>query len=189
MLEGQSIEQVVTGNLPSPEAEGSSDSGDTRTEPVVDGGRDTESISESDRADRVADQSDAPAAEPSAIPTGVGDSSSEATSADAPGSEPAAPAMSDPAFAELLSASLARTQPIAVGDRLRAVVQRITDEVAFLDFGGPSEAVLDSRELRDADGTLKTGVGERIDVTVSAYEELFEHEIKKRRRLWWRGRS
>jgi small subunit ribosomal protein S1 len=168
MLEGQSIEQMATGNLPSPEAEGSSDSGATRTEPEVDGGRGPESISESDRAERVADRSDAPAAEPSAIPSGAGDSSGEATSADTPGSEPAAPAMSDPAFAELLSASLARTQPIAVGDRLRAVVQRITDEVAFLDFGGPSEAVLDSRELRDADGTLKTGVGERIDVTVSA---------------------
>jgi glycosyltransferase involved in cell wall biosynthesis len=28
-----------------------------------------------------------------------------------------------------------------------------------------------------------------IDVTVQAYEELFEHEIKKRRRLWWRGRT
>jgi len=168
MLEGQSIEQMATGNLPSPEAEGSSDSGAARTEPEMDGGRGSEAMSESDRAERVADPSDAPAAEPSATPSGAGDLGGDATSAEEPASEAAAPAMSDPAFAELLSASLARTQPIAVGDRLRAVVQRITDDVAFLDFGGPSEAVLDSRELRDADGTLKTGVGERIDVTVSA---------------------
>ncbi|HWN82591.1 MAG TPA: S1 RNA-binding domain-containing protein, partial [Candidatus Udaeobacter sp.] len=160
MLEGQSIEQMATGNLPSPEAEGSSDSSASRTEPEVES-RGSEMISEPAPAEH-----DVPSASESQTTPDAG-ASSESSGSTAANTE-ATPAMSDPAFAELLSATLARTQPIAVGDRLRAVVQRITDEVAFLDFGGPSEAVLDSRELRDADGTLKTGVGERIDVTVSA---------------------
>ena len=53
----------------------------------------------------------------------------------------ASPAMTEPGFAELLEQSLERARPINVGDRLRAVVQRIEDEVSFLDYGGPSEAV------------------------------------------------
>ncbi len=150
MLEGQSIEQMTNGNLPSPEAEAHPDGSEAPTSP------ETAAVEASPPE---------PALEPVAPPA------ADEPPAANPASEPAAeapPAMSDPAFAELLSATLARTQPIAVGDRLRAVVQRITDEVAFLDFGGPSEAVLDSRELRDAEGALKVGIGERIDVTVSA---------------------
>ncbi len=75
--------------------------------------------------------------------------------------------MAEPGFAELLDKSLERVRPVRAGDRLRAVVQRIEDQWAFLDYGGPSEALIETRELRDADGNLKIGVGERLDVTVS----------------------
>jgi small subunit ribosomal protein S1 len=193
MLEGQSIEQMASGNLPSPESDGRMAPGETRSgsegeamdlapEPIatraVEGEVETAAGSPPD-PEQTPSSPPAPPAE-----SAPSDSAPEPVAPEIAAPEPAAPepvapepaapepaaspAMSDPAFAELLSATLARTQPIAVGDRLRAVVQRITDEVAFLDFGGPSEAVLDSRELRDAEGTLKVGVGERIDVTVSA---------------------
>src|SRR4029453_14256830 len=109
MLEGQSIEQVATGNLPSPEAEGSSDSGAMRTEPAVESDRGSET-SESATASMDAPVSESPAP----------DAGADAASTGAETPETATPAMSDPAFAELLSATLARTQPIAVGDRLRA---------------------------------------------------------------------
>jgi small subunit ribosomal protein S1 len=97
--------------------------------------------------------------------------------------EPESPASSDPEFAELLERSLDRARPIGVGDRLRAVVQRIEDEVSFLDYGGPSEAVIDTRELRDPDGNLKFGVGERIDVTVAAAgDQVKVHRIVRKSR-------
>ena len=195
MLEGQSIEQMTPGSLPSPEAESPTalevDGATAPREPMMAAEKEKEKEKENeDREER--SEPEPPAAQSAGDVTqsaaGLEGSEAEAVEAEAVGpatsdtsvdetfgemvaeatGEEAGPAMSDPAFAELLATSLDRTQPIAVGDRLRAVVQRIADDVAFLDFGGPSEAVIDARELRDPDGTLKIGVGERIDVTVAA---------------------
>lgn len=92
-------------------------------------------------------------------------------------------AMADPGFAELLDKSLERTRPVRAGDRLRAVVQRIEDQWAFLDYGGPSEALIESRELRDQEGNLKIGVGERIDVTVAtAGDQVIVNRMVKKTR-------
>ena len=91
--------------------------------------------------------------------------------------------MAEPGFAELLDKSLERTRPVRPGDRLRAVVQRIEDQWAFLDYGGPSEALIEARELRDQEGNLKIGVGERIDVTVTtAGDQVVVNRMVKKTR-------
>lgn len=102
--------------------------------------------------------------------------------------EPVAPdqetgAMADPAFAELLEQSLEKVRTFRPGDRLRGVVQRIDDSFAYLDYGGPREAVIAAPELRDGDGNLTIGVGERIDVTVGEVrDQLVVHRLVRKTR-------
>lgn len=50
------------------------------------------------------------------------------------------------------------------GQKVRATVIDITGETVFLDVGGKSEGVLESSELKDAEGNLTVNIGDRIDV-------------------------
>ncbi len=52
------------------------------------------------------------------------------------------------------------------GQHLEGTIVGIGSDVAFVDVGGKGEATIDLAELRDEDGALEVGVGDRIQATV-----------------------
>jgi small subunit ribosomal protein S1 len=68
-------------------------------------------------------------------------------------------------FAAMFEASL-QAKPVAKGQTVEGTIVKIGAEVALVDVGGKSEAVLDVAELKDADGALEVAVGDRIQATV-----------------------
>jgi small subunit ribosomal protein S1 len=58
-----------------------------------------------------------------------------------------------------------------VGQRLHATIQSIGEETTFLDYGGRSEATMETRHLRSPDGEILASPGERIEAYVVANEE------------------
>jgi small subunit ribosomal protein S1 len=75
--------------------------------------------------------------------------------------------MSEPEedFAAMFAASL-QAKPLARGQSVEGTIVRIGKEVALVDVGGKSEAVLDVSELKGDDGQLEAAVGDRIQATV-----------------------
>jgi len=85
-------------------------------------------------------------------------------------------------FAELFNESGAVQGRFAPGERVEAVVVKITPEWVFIDIGGKNEGYLDIKEFLDADGKATITEGE----TVRAYflysknnEKLFSTKIGK----------
>jgi small subunit ribosomal protein S1 len=68
-------------------------------------------------------------------------------------------------FATLFEASI-QAKPLARGQHVQGTIVRIGPEVALVDVGGKSEAVLDVAELRNEDGQMAAAVGDRIEATV-----------------------
>jgi small subunit ribosomal protein S1 len=68
-------------------------------------------------------------------------------------------------FAAMFEASL-QAKPVAKGQTVEGTIVKIGPEVALVDVGGKSEAVIDVAELKDADGALEVAVGDRIQATV-----------------------
>jgi small subunit ribosomal protein S1 len=68
-------------------------------------------------------------------------------------------------LAAMLDASF-QAKPLAKGQTVEGTIVGIGAEVALVDVGGKSEAVLDLAELKDADGVLEVAVGDRIQATV-----------------------
>jgi len=64
-------------------------------------------------------------------------------------------------FATMFEASL-QAKRISQGQTVEGTIVRIGAEVALVDVGGKSEAVIDVGELKDADGALEVAVGDRI---------------------------
>jgi small subunit ribosomal protein S1 len=58
-----------------------------------------------------------------------------------------------------------------LGQRLHATVRVIGEETTFLDYGGRSEATIETRHLRGPDGKILAEIGERIEAYVIANEE------------------
>ena len=74
--------------------------------------------------------------------------------------------MSDPEdFAAMFEASL-QAKPLARGQTVEGTIVQIGSEVALVDVGGKSEAVVEVAELKNADGVLEVAVGDRITATV-----------------------
>jgi small subunit ribosomal protein S1 len=71
----------------------------------------------------------------------------------------------DDDFAALFEASL-QAKPLAKGQQVEGTVVRVGPEVALVDVGGKSEAVIDVAELKDADGQLEVAAGDKIQATV-----------------------
>jgi small subunit ribosomal protein S1 len=71
----------------------------------------------------------------------------------------------DEDFATMFEASQ-RARRIAQGQTIEGTVVSIGDEVALVDVGGKSEAVIDVDELKDDQGKLEVAVGDRIHATV-----------------------
>ena len=68
-------------------------------------------------------------------------------------------------FATMFEASL-QAKRVTQGQTVEGTIVRIGAEVALVDVGGKSEAVIDVGELKDADGTLEVAVGDRIEAVV-----------------------
>ena len=74
--------------------------------------------------------------------------------------------MSDPEdFAAMFNASQ-QAKPLAKGQSVEGVIVQIGAEVALVDVGGKSEAVIEVAELKDQNGALEVQVGDRIHATV-----------------------
>jgi small subunit ribosomal protein S1 len=71
----------------------------------------------------------------------------------------------DATFAELFEQSFKKPSRLEPGQKVEAVIVKITDEWVFLDLGDKSEGCLDKKELLDPDGNLTVAEGD----TVSAY--------------------
>ncbi len=71
----------------------------------------------------------------------------------------------DEDFAALFEASL-KAKPVAKGQVVEGTIVKIGAEVALVDVGGKSEAVIDTAELKDDHGALDVEVGDRIQATV-----------------------
>lgn len=85
-------------------------------------------------------------------------------------------------FAELFNESGAIQGRFSPGERVDAVVVKVTPEWVFIDIGGKNEGYLDIKEFSDADGNVAVKEGE----TVRAYflysknnEKLFSTKIGK----------
>jgi small subunit ribosomal protein S1 len=73
--------------------------------------------------------------------------------------------MSEEDFAAMFESSL-QAKPLAKGQTVEGVIVRIGPEVALVDVGGKSEAIVDVAELKDANGLLEVRLGDRIQATV-----------------------
>jgi small subunit ribosomal protein S1 len=65
-------------------------------------------------------------------------------------------------FAEMLEQSLVGSVQLQPGQKIEAKVLQIGDDWTFLDVGQKGEGVLDTKELRDADGNLTVNVGDTL---------------------------
>lgn len=75
-------------------------------------------------------------------------------------------------FASLLEQSESQMdhKEIVVGQRVPGKVQKIEGSSTFVDFGGRSEGVIDTQELRDRDGTIQYAIGDTIEAFVASME-------------------
>jgi len=69
-------------------------------------------------------------------------------------------------FKKLLEESLQIRDDFAIGDRIKGTIVYITDDVAFLNISGKSEAIIDSLELKDSNGNFLYEKGDEITVFV-----------------------
>lgn len=70
-------------------------------------------------------------------------------------------------FGAMFEASL-QAKRIAQGQTVEGTIVSIGPEVALVDVGGKSEAVLDVHELKDRDGVLEVAVGDHIQAVVAS---------------------
>jgi small subunit ribosomal protein S1 len=57
-----------------------------------------------------------------------------------------------------------------VGQKVSGKVVSITDEKIFVDLGAKSEGMIESAQLRDAEGNLTVNLGDTVDATVTAID-------------------
>ncbi|MBT3602813.1 MAG: S1 RNA-binding domain-containing protein [Candidatus Latescibacteria bacterium] len=79
-------------------------------------------------------------------------------------------------FADLLAESEEKDnhKEVSVGEKVTGTLQSVGDAVAFVDYGGRSEASIEVLELKDEDGELKYNSGDPIE----AYVANTEGEVK-----------
>jgi len=75
-------------------------------------------------------------------------------------------------FADMLEKESAEksVREVSVGERVSGNIRDITDSVAFVDFGGRSEAAIDLQELKDEAGEVTHSVGDTVEGYVSSVE-------------------
>jgi len=73
------------------------------------------------------------------------------------------------------------TDDLRVGDRVTGTLVAIGEKESFLDFGGRSEGVIATRELRDEKGELRHQVGDTLQATVESAEEQIVLTLGRKR--------
>ncbi len=118
------------------------------------------------------------AAEPAAAPTPFEDptpvpaepiASAEPDAGESPPAtpaEPAKPTVDMNALLEQKSGSADDVQQVKAGDRVSGVLVRLGEENCFIDFGGRSEGLIRTTELKGDDGELAFSVGEPLEAFV-----------------------
>jgi small subunit ribosomal protein S1 len=71
----------------------------------------------------------------------------------------------DEDFAAMFEASI-KAARLEVGQTVEGTIVAIGDDVAFVDVGSKGEATIALDELRDEDGALEAGVGDRVQATL-----------------------
>ncbi|MHB8419638.1 MAG: S1 RNA-binding domain-containing protein [Myxococcales bacterium] len=88
---------------------------------------------------------------------------------------PPAPALPEPVetetFADMFERSSGAQRRFAPGQRVRGQILQVGRETAFLDLGGKTEALMESRELRAEDGSLLHEPGKTIDAYVRSVDD------------------
>jgi small subunit ribosomal protein S1 len=67
-----------------------------------------------------------------------------------------------------------------VGAKVTGKISSIGEETAFVDLGTKSEAVIETAQLKDAEGNLTVNVGDSIDATVAATDAESGLQLRKR---------
>ena len=80
--------------------------------------------------------------------------------------EPAKPTVDMNALLEQKSGSADDVQQVKPGDRVSGVLVRLGEENCFIDFGGRSEGLIRTTELKGDDGELAFSVGEPLEAFV-----------------------
>ena len=86
----------------------------------------------------------------------------------------------DKSFAELFEQSFKKPTRLEPGQKVEAVIVKITDEWIFLDLGDKSEGCLDRKELLDPDGKLTAAEGDRVSayfLSAENNERLFTTRV------------
>ncbi len=75
-------------------------------------------------------------------------------------------------FAALLAESDNKgdRKEVAVGEKVTGILQEIGSSVAFVSYGGRSEAAIDTLELKDESGNLKYKTGDTLEAYVASIE-------------------
>lgn len=75
-------------------------------------------------------------------------------------------------FAELLAQNDKQDshRELSVGEKVTGTLQNVSDAVAFVDYGGRSEASIDGQELKDENGDFKYQSGDTIEAYVASTE-------------------
>jgi len=87
----------------------------------------------------------------------------------------------DQSFAELFEQSFKKPTRLEPGQKVDAIIAKITDEWVFLDLGGKSEGCLDRKELLDPDGKLMAAEGDRVSayfLSSTNNEKLFTTRVR-----------
>ncbi len=85
-------------------------------------------------------------------------------------------------FAELMAESALTKDHLRPGQRVQALIVKISPEWIFIDLGSKSEGYLDRKEFLDDDGNLTVKEGDTVDVfflTVKNNEKLFTRKISR----------
>src|SRR5215210_521529 len=67
-----------------------------------------------------------------------------------------------------------------VGAKVTGKILSIGEETAFVDLGTKSEAVIETAQLKDAEGNLTVNVGDSIDATVTSADTETGLQLRKR---------
>ena len=95
----------------------------------------------------------------------------EKPAADAPEAEDAEKGGEE--FARLLEESDAegRGRDVKEGDKVSGVLVKVEDESSFVDYGGRSEGVIRTAELKNEEGELQFAIGEPLEAFVSSAQD------------------
>jgi small subunit ribosomal protein S1 len=120
-----------------------------------------------------AEPTTSPTESPAAPEPTVAEPAPTAASAAEPATDEA-PAAASGEFARLLEASEAKgpggAREVKAGDRVKGKIVSLSEDSAFVDFGGRAEGALPIAQIKDADGKVTKNVGDAIDASVVSVE-------------------